>query len=470
MAQTSEMDEKYALMIDTPVERLICRMAVPTIITMLISSLYNMADTYFVGSLGTGATAAVGIVFSLMAIIQAVGFLFGQGCGNYISRELGAQNIDNAERMAATGFISAFVAGLLIMLGLFFLEPMAKFLGATETILPYACDYLKYILIGAPFMAASLMLNSLLRFQGSAFYGMIGMTIGAVLNVALDPLFIFVFDMGVSGAALATMLSQVVSFFLLLYGCTRKGNVHISLKKFTPSLHMYKEVLRGGFPSLCRQALASVAAICMNTVAGGYSDAVIAAISIVNRVTMFAISALTGFGQGFQPVCGFNYGAKRYDRVKKGYWFCFKISTVALTVIAVVSFLFAPWIITLFRNDPEVIEVGTFMLRLQCFTIPLMGWAIVSNMTLQTIGKAKQATIMALARQGLFMLPLLYILTPMLGLLGLELSQPIADFAMFLISIPLTIPVLREMSDAETGKGHMQNIQEDFWKPESEGI
>jgi len=442
------IDEKFVLMTTAPVQRLIGRFAVPSIVIMLVSAFYNMADTYFVGSLGTSATAAVGVVFALMAVIQAVGFFFGHGAGNFISRELGAQNVDNASKMAATGFFSALIAGgCIAVAGLVFAEPLARLLGSTDTILPHAIEYMRFILLGAPFMASSLMLNNLLRFQGSAFYGMIGMVTGAVLNIALDPMFIFVCDMGVAGAGLATMLSQAVSCILLLVGCTRKGNVRIQAKNFAPSPQAYKEMLRGGSPSLFRQGLSSVAAIVLNQLAGVYGDAAIAAMTIVQRVVMVAGSALIGFGQGFQPVCGFNYGAGLYDRVKKAFWFCIKVSTVALAVLTVIFYLLAPQVVAVFRaDDAVVVEIGTLALRMQCLTFPLWGWITLCNMMFQTIGKAVRASLIAVARQGLFLLVFLLMLTPTLGLFGLQLSQPCADVATFILSIPLYLSIVREMA------------------------
>ena len=313
-------------MTESPVEPLICKMAVPTIISMLITSIYNMADTFFVGRLGTSATGAVGVVFPRMALIQAVGFFFGQGSGNYISRQLGAQHREEAERMAATGFFSALCAGCVIMiLGLLLRHPLAHLLGATDTILPYALDYMCIILIGAPYMTASLVLNNQLRLQGNAVYAMIGLVSGGVLNMALDPLFIFTFGMGIRGAALATILSQLVGFCLLLTGVYVSGGIRIRLCLFSPSPARYADLARGGIPSLCRQGLASIAVTCLNTAARPYGDAAIAAMSIVTRVSQFAGSAMIGFGQGFQPVCGFNYGARKYERVTgaRGARLCF---------------------------------------------------------------------------------------------------------------------------------------------------
>jgi Na+-driven multidrug efflux pump len=276
---------------------------------------------------------------------------------------------------------------------------------------------------------------------------MIGMTSGAVLNCIGDPILIFGFGLGVSGAGIATMVSQMVSCALLLYGCTRGGNVRIEPRQFKPSLPAYREIFRGGFPSLCRQGLGSVAAICTNQVAGGFGDAAIAAIAIVNRVTMLANSALIGFGQGFQPVCGINYGAKRYDRVSKAFWFCVRLSTIVLTGLAVAAFIFAPQIVEIFRSDDAaVVEIGTRALRLQSLVYPFLGWITICNMMLQTSGHALQASTLAIARQGIFLVGVLYLLTWRLGLLGLQMSQPIADFLTFLLAIPLSTGVLRKMN------------------------
>jgi putative MATE family efflux protein len=438
---------KFEMMTTAPVEKLVVKLAIPSIVIMMVGALYNAADTYFVSSLGTSAVAAVGISFSLMAIIQAVGFFFGHGAGNYISRALGAQKMEDAEKMAATGFFTALAIGILItVFGLFFMLPLARVLGSTDTILPYARDYLGFILLGAPFMIASLMLNNLLRYQGNSFFGMIGMVSGAVLNIALDPLFIFGLGMGVKGASLATMLSQTLSCVVLFtFGCTRKGNVRILPSQFSPSMPHYKEMLRGGAPSLLRQGLQALTTVFLNHAAGGYGDAVIAAISIVNRVFLLAGSAIIGFGQGFQPICGFNYGAKRYDRVKKAFWFCLRLSTILLVALAFLMFFFAPDIIALFRkDDAQVISVGALALRLQALSIPLVGWILLVSFMLQTIDKAVHASILAFARQGLFLIPLLFTMVPALGVFGIQLCIPIADVCSFLVALPLGISALRK--------------------------
>jgi putative MATE family efflux protein len=428
-------------------------MATPTIMTMLVTSIYSITDTYFVGSLGTSATAAIGIAFPLMVIIQALGFFFGQGSGNYISRELGAMRVDNAVRMASTGFFASLIGGTAFAgICMFAIEPLALLLGSTPTILPHAIEYLRFNILGTPWMTGSLVLNNLLRYQGSAFFGMVGVVIGALINIALDPLFIFVFKMGVSGAALATMISQFISFLILLIACTGKSNLHISLKNFSPSARAFREMMSGGLPSLCRQGIGSVAGILINQFARGYGDAAIAAISIVQRVTMFSYSALIGFGQGFQPVCGFNFGAGRIDRMKRAFWFCVKVSAVFLTVLGVLIFLFSSQIVAIFRaDDPEVIRIGSLALRLQALVYPLFGWAVLNNMMLQTTGKAFRSSVLSIARQGLFLLPALLIFVPLFGLLGLQISQPVADVGSFILAVPMYVSAKRDYDRLEAG-------------------
>lgn len=448
MGAEEQRQQKFDRMTKTPIPRLIGELSVPTIISMLVTSFYNMADTFFVGKINTSATAAVGIVFPLMAMIQAFGFFCGHGSGNYISRQLGAHNFEDASKMSATGFVSAFVLGLgILVVGFLFTDPLLHIMGSTETILPYARSYMRIILIGAPYMTASLVLNNQLRFQGSAFYSMIGITTGAVLNIVLDPLFIFVLDMGVAGAALATIISQFVSFCLLIAGTFRGGNLRLNLRDFSPSLKYYQNIVKGGAPSLFRQGLGSFATVCLNLMAGPYGDAAIAAMSIVTRISQFAASVVIGFGQGFQPVCGFNYGAKLFKRVQEGFWFCVKFCTSVLLVAAVCGWIFSPNLIGIFlKTDPLVIEYGSQALRLQALTFPLVGWITIANMMLQTIGKTVKASLLAMSRQFLFFVPVILTLPGFLGILGVQLSQPIADFCSFLLAVPLSISVLREMS------------------------
>lgn len=438
--------DKFLLMTESDIEPLIMKLSVPTIISMLVTSFYNMADTFFVGKISTEATAAVGVVFSLMAVIQALGFYFGHGSGNFISRELGKRNMETVSYMASTGFFSAIFAGILLSVaGLIFVKPLAILLGSTPTILGDVISYMQIILTGAPFMMASFVLNNQLRFQGSAVYAMAGIVLGAIVNVVLDPIFIFYFNMGVEGAALATVLSQIISFILLLYGMKKGSNIKLSIKKFKPNIYYELNIFKGGFPSLVRQGLGSLSTMILNHVAGGYGDAVIAGMSVVTRVSMFANSALIGFGQGFQPVVGFNYGAKLYDRVRKAFWFCVKVAFVFLTVMSVLGFVFSEEIIALFRDDIKVIEIGAFTLRAYCIAFPLNSIIIMCNMLFQSTGNTLSASLMAASRQGLFLIPLIFILNYFFGLTGLQCAQCVSDYCSFVIAIPLIINYFKKL-------------------------
>lgn len=455
MAKVMTKEEKYRQMMETPVQKLIPKLAVPTIISMLVTSIYNMADTFFVSQIGTSASGAVGIMFSAMAMIQAIGFTLGMGSGNYISRSLGNRDEDTAARSAATAFFTAaIIGGIIAVFGTIFSEPLVYLLGATKTIAPYAQDYAKYILFAAPFMLTSFVMNNILRAQGNALFSMIGITTGGILNMFLDPLLIFGFHMGISGAAIATMVSQMISFAILLYQCNRREDcISIRLDRFTPTLKMYGEILHAGLPSFCRQSLASVATVVLNFAAGPYGDAAIAAMSIVSRFMMFVNSSLIGFGQGFQPVCGFNFGAKRYDRVLEAYWFCVKVAVVMLTCFGVAAFAFSGPIITIFRReDAEVIRIGTLALRLQVLTMPFQAWVIMVNMLTQSIGYGFRASLVAMGRQGLFLIPSLLIFPRTFGLLGLQISQPVADMLTFVVATVIVTGILKELKQLRDGR------------------
>ncbi len=451
-------EEKFKQMTEGNVSKLVSKMAIPTIISMLITTFYNMADTYFVGHLNTNATAAVGIVFPLMAVIQACGFFFGHGSGNYISKKLGQQQGEDATKMAATAFFSAIIFGIIFMIfGTVFRIPLVYLLGATDKIAPYAVDYLQFILIGAPFYASSLVLNNQFRFQGNAVYAMAGITAGGILNVVLDPLFIFVLDFGVKGAAMATALSQLVSFCILLLGTFKPANISIRIKNFTPCREYYGQILKGGAPSLLRQSLGSVTTISMNYAARAFSlaagfdkEAAIAAMTIVGKITMFAYSVVIGFGQGFQPVCGFNYGAKKYDRVLKAFWYSVFVTTCFLIVAGVGVYVFAPKLVGLFNDDvPEirnqVISIGARTLRFTTMTFPLVGFMVLSNMMMQNLTLAFRASFLAMSRQGLFYIPAVLILPQFLGFTGIQMSQMVSDSISFVVTIILTVGVIREL-------------------------
>lgn len=448
MAKGMMKEEKYRQMIETPVNRLIPRLAVPTIISMLVTSIYNMADTFFVSQISTSASGAVGVMFSAMSMIQAIGFTLGMGSGNHISRSLGNRDEERAGVFAATAFYTAAIIGTAILaFGTLFSRQLVFFLGATQTIAPYAQDYARYILIGAPFMMTSFVMNNILRSQGNAVFAMVGVTVGGILNMILDPLLIFGLNMGISGAAIATMVSQMISFAILLYQCNARPDcIKIQLSKFRPSGKVYGQILHAGLPSFCRQGLASAAAVILNFAAGPYGDAAIAAMSIVTRFMMFINSSLIGFGQGFQPVCGFNFGAERYDRVLEAFWFCVKVAVIMLTVFGVVSFGISRPIITAFRReDLQVIEIGTLALRLQLLTMPFQAWVIMVNMLTQSIGYGFRASLVAMGRQGLFLIPALLILPKMFGILGLQMAQPIADMMTFVLATVIVSGILKEL-------------------------
>ena len=453
---------KFIRMTTEPIPKLICTLAVPTIISMLVTALYNIADTYFVGRIGTEATAGVGLVFPIMAIIQAFGFFFGQGSGNYISRSLGAKRYDRAEYMASTGSFFALIFGCLITgFGLLFRAGVLYVLGAREGLVApmtvaYAADYISIILCGAPFMCLSCVLNNQLRFQGNAFFAMIGLVTGAILNVALDPLFIFALHLEVKGAALATAVSQAVSCGLLYIGTLRSDSLKIHLKNFRPSFYYMKNIAIGGLPSLFRQGLASLATLCLNAAAGAsveasLSDAAIAAFSVVTKIMMFAFSALLGFGQAFQPVCGFNYGAGRYDRVRRGYVFCLKTGISFLLAASTLGFLLAPKLVALFRDDPHVIAIGSIAMRCQCCTFTLMAVVTMTNMLYQNIGRVVGATLLAVARQGLMFIPVVLILPRVFPepIWGVYLAQPTADLFAFTLAVFLAVRMYRELKRRE---------------------
>ncbi len=442
----SKAAERYRDMTETPVPRLITRLSIPTIISMLVTAIYNAADTFFVGRISTEATAAVGLAFSAMAVIQALGFFCGQGSGNYLSRMLGAGKQEEAEKMAATGLALSMILGVVVAAAsVLNIRQLAEFLGARGGTVEETVSYLRIIVLGAPFMMGQFVINNQLRYQGSAMYAMVGLLCGAILNIALDPLLIFGFGMGVTGAALATVSGQIISFFVLLAGSMHGVNIHLNIRNVRLNGHFIVQIINGGIPALFRQGLAAVATVLLNRAAGVYGHAAIAGMSVTTRVTMFVSSALIGFGQGYQPVCSFNYGAEKKERVREGYFFCVRYGTIFLTVMAVFCFIFSPQIIAFFRNDPEVIAVGKVALRWQAAALPLLACIVITNMMLQSIGKGVKASITASARSGIFFIPLILILPRIFGLPGVEMTQAVADILSVSVSIPLAAMELRKM-------------------------
>lgn len=441
------------MMLNQPINKVIPRLAVPTIISMLITSIYNMADTYFVGQIsmggdGTSAAAAVGVLFSAMAMIQAIAFTIGMGSGANMSRALGAGKQEEARTFVSLAFFTAVGTGVVIAaVCLLLMDPLVRFLGATETILPYARDYATYIFYAAPFMMGTFVMNNLLRFQGLALYSMVGIASGGLLNMALDPLLIFGCGLGTAGAAIATAISQMVSFTILFCMTNlRKDTLHISYRYFKPSLRLYGRILNNGLPSLGRQGIAAVSTVVLNQTAAAWGDPAIAAMSIVTRVVMFINSSVIGFGQGFQPVCAFCYGAGRYRRVREAYWFSVKVTTVILLVLGAVMMALSRPVITAFRReDAQVIAIGVTALRAQLATLPVWGFIVMSNMCTQSIGYGVRATIIACARQGLFLIPALLVLPASFGLLGLQLSQPAADLMTAVLTAGIMYSIIKQL-------------------------
>ncbi|MCR5249321.1 MAG: MATE family efflux transporter [Lachnospiraceae bacterium] len=440
-------EERRERMTNTPVPRLITELAVPTIISMLVTAIYNSADKYFVGRISTEASAAVGIAFPMMAIVQALGFFYGHGSGNFLARMMGAGKHKEASEMASTGFALALLTGTAVaLLGNGFIKPLAFLLGATPGSLQDTMDYMRIILIGAPFMAGQFVINNQLRFQGNAVVAMVGLMCGAVMNVGLDPLLILVFKMGVSGAAIATIAGQITSFCILLLGSMKKGSIRVNPRNVRINGYYLLQIINGGSPSLFRQGLAAISSMLLNHAAGDLGgDAAIAAMSVATTVSMTLGSALIGFGQGYQPVCSYNYGAGLTGRVKEGYWFCVKWGTLFLTIVGTACFIFAPQIVLFFRDDPAVAAVGQVALRCQAVVMPLSAPIVMGNMMLQSIGKGVKASITASARNGIFFIPLILVLPLFLGITGVEITQAVADVMTLSITLPLTFSELKKM-------------------------
>ncbi len=448
---SADADSQYIKMTETPVARLIISLGIPTTVSMLITNIYNMADSYFVSRLSLSAGGATSIVFGVMSILQAFGFMFGHGSGSHISRMLGAKQVNKASQYASTGFFWALLTGFFIMLGgLVFIEPLMRLLGSTDTILPYAVKYCTFILLSAPAMTGSCVLNNILRYEGKAALAMIGLTTGGILNMALDPLFIFVLGMDISGAGLATALSQYISFGILLsMFLTGKTQSRISFRFVEKGFRTVGGIIVTGLPSLARQGLNSVSTMVLNSQAKLFGDAAIAAMGYVGRTTSLIFSVGLGIGQGFQPVSGFNYGAKKYSRVKKGTLFTLLFGALFIGVISAGCFAFAPQIISLFRKEAEVLLIGSEALRIQCVFLLFLPVSVVVTMLFQSIGKSLPALVLSCLQSGLIFIPLCIILPRFFGITGIEVAQPIAYFAAAVAALPCMIVFLKNLPEDE---------------------
>ena len=445
----SKYKTQFDMMTQQPVPSLIIKLGIPTMISMFITTLYNMADSYFVGQINTSASGATSVVMGLMAILQAMGFMFGHGSGSIISRKLGQKDIESARNYSATGFYSALFSGFAILiLGGIFLTPLMVLLGSTPTILPYSRTYAICILCAAPALVSSCVMNNILRYEGRAFFAMIGLTSGGIVNIFLDALFMQKMNMGILGAGLATAISQYLSWFILLtMFILKKTQTSLSFKYTKFNITILGDIVTTGLPSLARQGLASISTMLLNNAAGAYGDAAIAAMGIANRVSMFIFSAALGIGQGFQPVAGFNFGAKKYDRVRQGFFFTLSFGSLLLGIASIAVFLNAGECIKVFRNDPEVITIGIPALHAQCIGLFFVPFQVCNNMMFQSIGYKFNATFLSALRNGLFFIPVLLAFSWIFGLAGIQVAQAAADVLTCLACIPFTVSFFRKISN-----------------------
>jgi len=438
-------DQHYKKMTETPVPKLILNLGIPTTISMLITNIYNMADTYFVGTLGESAQAATGVLFTVQAIMQGIAFMFGHGGGTFIARALADRNTKEATKYISSAFFVGGGIGLIItILGLAFLDPLVRFLGSTETIVPHAKDYGMWILLAAPFIICSFILNNGLRYEGKAFYAMFGLTAGGLLNIFGDYFLVIRCGLGVYGAGLATAASQVVSFSILLFMYLKMAQSSIQIKAVSKDFRLYLTICRVGLPSLIRQGLTSVTNGLLNNLTKPFGDAAIAAMSVVSRYSNFLMCVGLGMGQGFQPVASFNYQAKRVDRVKKGLLFTTAFGLVFIGAMSAVSIIFAEPIISIFQKHPDVIEIGSKALRFTAFGMMFMPFSVPVNMLYQSIQQPTISSVLSLIRSGMVTIPILLFGVPLLGLLGIQIAQPTADVIAGLISIPFIIRFVRK--------------------------
>ena len=447
----SKEQQQYRKLVLTPVEQLIPKLAVPTILSMMVTMIYNLVDAFFVGKLGTSASAAIGVVLGVQAIFQAFGFMMGHGSGSQISVHLGKGNKEMANKLFSTAFFHALAISVIVSaVCLIGLTPLMRLMGSTDTILPFSRNYGFYILISGPALVGSCVLNNVMRYEGRAVLAMVGLVTGSVLNMIGDPILMFGLGLGIDGAGLSTAISQYISFGILLYMVLSNRTISkISPRYRSNDPEVTLSILRVGFPSLIRQMLNSVATITLNHCAMPYGDAAIAAMAIVGRIVMFISSAMIGLGQGFQPVSAYNFGARKYARLRKSFFFTVSLGTVVLGVLAVIGFIFPGQIVGLFRDDPAVIEIGARALRFQCAAVVTQPYTVTSNMMFQSIGCSKEASFLALLRSGLYYIPLLIVLPLFIGLTGIQSAQMFADLLTMLTSIPFVVKFMRETPDED---------------------
>lgn len=461
--ERERQDYRKTMMLEESLPKVILKMAVPSIIAFLINSIYSLADTYFVSSLGTNAIAAVSVNSSLDQIIMMAGSMLAVGANSYIARLLGAKQDEKASQVLSTAFFTAVGFGAVIMvLGVVFMHPMVRLLGATPTCEQYSVDYATYVLLVAPFMAASFVMNQCLRAEGSAVLSMIGMGFGGILNCFLDPVFIITLDMGVAGASIATAISKLVSFLILVFPyVTRRSYLHLSIRNYRLEGDIIRQIVSVGSSSMFRSGLAVVSAIVLNNIAGEISDAVLAGIGVSTKVMMFPFGIILGFGTGFQPVVGFNWGARRYDRVLAGYRFAALFAVIGGAVMGLCLGIGADSVILLFsEQDPSVQEIGALCIRLQCVALPAHAWVAVVNMFCAGLGRAKGALLLSTSRQGSCFLPIVYPMAYIWKGNGVAAVQAVADILSVALAVPLIIRLLAEIKKVQAEQGTANPVWE----------
>ncbi|MFP4199610.1 MAG: MATE family efflux transporter [Halanaerobium sp.] len=447
-------DEKTRKLAEMPIPKLLTEMSIPAIIGMLVTAVYNIADTIFVGRIGTEAIGAVTIAFPLFMIISAIGLAFGIGSASFISRLLGEDNKKMANQVSTTSIITTFIIGILFAAGgLYYLKPILRLFGATDAIMPYAVNYTAIIIIGSIFTMSNMNMNNMVRAEGSAKMSMVALSTGAVLNIILDPILIFTFKMGVAGASTATVIAQAVSSIMLIaFYKSDRSVLDFKIREFKPSLSIYSEIMKIGIPTLIRQILSSVAMTLLNNMAAVYGSAAVASIGIINRVFAFGFFIIAGFTQGFQPVAGFNFGARKIVRLKDSIKITIKRTTIFGAALFVIFYFYNEQVISFFSRDPEVIKIAASGLKYYALILPMLGFGITINTLFQALGHGIPATILSLSRQGFFFIPAIFLLSNNFGLSGIFMAQPAADGLTFILTVVLFIYIYREIKELEAEK------------------
>ena len=436
----------------TSIPKALLAMGIPTMIGMLVNAFYNLVDAYFVGGLGESQMGAISVVYPLGQVIVGLGLLFGNGAASYISRLLGRGDKENADKVASTALYSSVSVGAVIILfSMVFLHPILKLLGATDSILPYAATYAGIYIVSCIFNVFNVTMNNIVTSEGAAKTTMCALLTGAVLNIALDPLFIYVFDLGVAGAAIATAISQVVSTCVYLTYIFRKKSVfHFRVKDCTYTKETMSEIFKIGIPTLVFQILTSVSISLINNAAGDYGDSAIAGMGVVTRLISMGSLSVFGFIKGFQPIAGYSYGAKKFDRLREAIKTSILWSTVFCVIFGVILALFPTAIVSQFtKGDAEMIRIGAASLRANGISIMLFGFYTVYSSLFLALGKGREGFILGACRQGICFIPVILLLPMVWGLNGIMYAQPIADVLSAVITVFMAIPLHKKLNEMQ---------------------